>query len=45
MYYFIIKKYLQVITWNLKQNKKKEKKIQQLLQWEIYVNRAGVDLG
>ena len=26
MYYFIIKKYLQVLTWNLKQNKKKEKK-------------------
>ena len=26
MYYFIIKKYLQVITWNLKQNKKKENK-------------------
>ena len=25
MYYFIIKKYLQVLTWNLKQNKKTEK--------------------
>lgn len=25
MYYFIIKKYSQVLTWNLKQNKKKEK--------------------